>query len=257
MRKTAVVLSLFVLFVAGFVNASMLGFRSLELDFRKHAEVQQRVTWSHADKINLTTEGLKFIGEPSTSAGFSLETSELFALGFSWRPVRGATISALISPPPKPVRLASGAIVYPPLDKFFVRYSPDAKHWSSWQLLVPQKLDTAGNAIWRFQGQILIPEKETTSYDEKLQEYRHLDVAWPGDEHAAVEWIVKNDPQFFEKHLPFIGYLQFLFETSLPGGQAIEKINIDVSYAVGGIFSAPKDKRIYQDRDNTPWNFKD
>ena len=57
-----------------------------------------------------------------------------------------------------------------------------------------------------------IPERELRQYQGYLEQYSKLDVPWTSDEEAAVRWILKQQPDFFERSLPFIGYIEFLFD---------------------------------------------
>jgi hypothetical protein len=71
-----------------------------------------------------------------------------------------------------------------------------------------------------------------------------------------VKWILLQDPQFFSKSIPFVGYVQFLYEISLPAGQRITECHVEASFGVGGMHQPPKDKKLYDERDNIPWRFK-
>jgi hypothetical protein len=67
---------------------------------------------------------------------------------------------------------------------------------------------------------------------------------------------LKDNPDFFSRHLPFIGYVQFFFEGGFYAGQRIESLKADVSYGMGGLHSVPRDKEVYEGRDSFPWRFK-
>ena len=56
---------------------------------------------------------------------------------------------------------------------------------------------------------------------------------------ATGEWIVKKDPKFFERESPFIGYVEFLLETSVHGGQRVGKVDIRLGYGRSGVIAAP------------------
>jgi len=107
----------------------------------------------------------------------------------------------------------------------------------------------------RYAGTLRVPYKEQDAYRSLLREYSRMDVLWASDEEAAVRWILQKDPKFFEKSLPLVGYVQFLFEASLRGGQRIERIRFELTYGAGGMHSPPKDQSVYQTRDG-PWRFK-
>jgi hypothetical protein len=80
-------------------------------------------------------------------------------------------------------------------------------------------------------------------------------VPWTSDEEAAVKWILRRDPSFFSKSLPFIGYLQVLFETQVNGGRRLEHVKVGIGYAVSGLASISKDPKVQEERDG-PWRFR-
>jgi hypothetical protein len=235
--------------------ASILGLQTLELNFKNQDEVSAKARWSNKDKLNLTSQGIGTSGDPAVVVDFAIETRGAFAVGYSWRPIQSANISVEISPPRKTLSLANGQTFVPSAGSLYVRYSPDAKHWSSWQVIELNKGTQKNDGSWKFDGQIGIPQKERKSYQDLLEQYHRMDVQWTSDEEAAVKWILNKDPNFFSRQIPFIGYLQFLFETTLNGGQRIEKIKIDVGYGVSGLSTIPKDKHAEEGR-NMPWRFR-
>jgi hypothetical protein len=107
-----------------------------------------------------------------------------------------------------------------------------------------------------FRGTLRVPYREQARYTELRLEYsRRDDVPWSSDEEALVKEILKREPAFFEKSTPFIGYVQFLYETQLRGGQRMQGLKVEVNWFVGGPHHAPKDESAYKVR-NVPWRFK-
>lgn len=206
----------------------------------------------YEDRINLNGKGLGFDGAVNTAIELSLETTKPFAIGTSWRPTRSAHITVEIVPPKKEVKLPNGQKYTPYSGNFFVRYSPDSKNWSSWQVLEPQK----EKSVWEYAGNITVSQKESKKYQDYIYKYHKEDVPWKSDEEAAVKWILEKEPDFFRKGIPFIDYLQFLLETSLNGNQRIQKIKISVSSSVGGMSTIPKDGKYQDGRSSIPWRFK-
>jgi hypothetical protein len=252
-RKTF--LSIVLLLLSQQSSASILGFQTLELNFKNQDEVSAKVQWSNKDKLNITSQGIGTSLDPAVVVNTSIETLGAFAVGYSWRPIQSAHVSVEISPPRRTLSLANGQTFVPSAGSFYVRYSPDAKHWSSWQVIELNKGTQKNDGSWKFDGQIGIPQKERKSYQDLLEQYHRMDVQWTSDEEAAVKWILSKDPNFFSRQIPFIGYLQFLFETTLNGGQRIEKIKINVAYGVSGLSTIPKDKQAEEGR-NVPWRFR-
>jgi len=154
----------------------------------------------------------------------------------------------------------------------FVRFSPDARNWSNWQVLVrqaprdrPDPKDRA-DATPHYVGRLAVPRRDTERYDEYLRQYRALDVPWTSDEEAAVKWILEQEPDFFERALPFVGYVQFLYEARPYGGQRLKALRFEMGWTVSGIHSpprkgsAPNDLFVLPDgdfyMDFTHWKFR-
>jgi hypothetical protein len=141
----------------------------------------------------------------------------------------------------------------------YVRYSPDLKHWSSWQVLEraePQSIEEKKTPARYYSGTIRVSYRERSEYGQLISEYSHMDVPWKSDEEAAVQWILNRDPDFFGKHIPFIGYAEFLYEGQFRGSQRLQSLKVGISYAIGGLHAVPKDEAVYKTRD-VPWRYKD
>lgn len=256
MKKLLVLSLTTMLFTASNCTAAMLGYQTLELNFKNHSEITTKTKWSHQDKVGLTEEGLGFDGEQTQVVDVSIETVQPFAIGYSWRPAQSAHIDVEITPPLKAITLSNGQTSMPFRGNLYVRYSPDTKHWSSWQVVEALEPVPGKESQWKFRGQISVPQKERETYQNHLYAYYKMDVPWTSDEEAAVKWILKRYPDFFAQQIPFIGYLQFLFENQLCGGQRIEKIKIGVGYGVSGLATIPKDKKVEEGRSDIPWRFR-
>jgi hypothetical protein len=247
-RRVAIVVA--VLAVSPLALATIGGMQQLKLDFTK-ADVAKQATWTKHEKLVRDGRGLRFDAPGTDSLDFSIQTTEPYAIGTTWRPARGASIVARVSPPFAPIKLPNGETYTPYAGSMFARYSPDAKHWSSWQVL----RSTTTAKAFEFSGELGVPRAAASEYDELLTKYGKLDVPWKSDEEAAVKWIVAAQPDFFEKHQPFVGYVQFLYETSLSGGQPIAHVDIDISFAVGGGASKPKDPQAQKNREGA-WRYR-
>ena len=137
----------------------------------------------------------------------------------------------------------------------YARFSPDSKHWSNWQSLIsdhPLPTDPAGSL---FTGDMRVPLRERREYCDLMEAYSKLDVPWTHDEEAIAAWILGRDAKFFERSLPFVGYVEFLFEAPLYGGQRITSLKAWVGYGLSGFRSEPKDPKAGLNRD-VPWRFK-
>jgi hypothetical protein len=238
--------------------ASILDFKSFAIDFTNSSDATAKATWSEPDKLNITTNGLGRDGQANSLRDGWIQTFPL-ALGLSWRPPYGVSVRVSIHPLPLQFVMNSGQTSTPYAGDVYIRYSPDLEHWSSWQVLQhaePQSRGEKENPGRLFSGTIRVPYAERNEYTALLQEYSKLDVPWKSDEDAAVRWILERDPDFFARHLPFIGYVQFRYEAGFHGGQRITSFRADVSYGMGGLHSPPKDESVYKDRDSRPWSFR-
>ena len=62
---------------------------------------------------------------------------------------------------------------------------------------------------------------------------------WSSDEHELSVWIVRQDPDFFAREFPFIGYVQVRVEGETQGAQ-LRSMSIKVSSTVSGLTSLMK-----------------
>ncbi len=232
----------------------MLSANTLLVDFTNSTAAKKVAKWS--DGIEMSKRGLGWAGPANASRDVWIETVP-HAVGWSWRPVNSVSIRAEIFPSGTFIFLRDAThnqVTYPS-GQLYVRYSADKKHWSSWQNLEMERPTAKVNAKQIYTGTVRTPYRERARYDEYLRKYSRMDVPWSSDEEALAKWIVDQDPSFFEKQIPFVGYVQFLFETSLRGGEYLERIKFDLSFGAGGIHSLPKDKSAQENRDG-PWRFE-
>jgi hypothetical protein len=256
--SSAIIITLALVFMASRADASILEFKQLQIDFTNVSDATNKATWSEPDKVTIFTNGLGWDGEAASSRDGWIQTAPL-AVGLSWRPPYSVSVRIAIHPQPMAFVLNSGQKSAPYGGDVYLRYSPDLKHWSTWQVLQraePQSRDEKKNPGRLFSGTIRVPYSERNEYNSLLREYSKLDVPWQSDEEAAVRWLLTKKPDFFSKHLPFIGYIEFRFEGGFYGSQRITSFKADVSYGMSGEHYAPKDKSAYKDRDSTPWRFR-
>lgn len=236
--------------------ASILDFKSLDIDFTDSADAAAKASWSEPGILTITTNGLGWDGEPASLRDGWIKTAPM-ALGLSWRPPFAVSVRVSIHPEIEAITLNNGQVSTPYQGDVYVRYSPDTVHWSTWQVLQPDEPQSSTeiqNPGRLFIGTIRVPYIEMLEYRHLLQKYAELDVSWRSDEEAAVMWILKNDPAFFERQIPFIGYIEFLCEGSFHGGQRITSFRAEVTYGMSGLHYAPENDD-YGDRDSRPWSF--
>lgn len=184
------------LFSGGSARASMIGHAELKLDFGKPDEVATKARWARSDLVRPLEGGLGWEGDASSYHDVWIETSEPFAVGFSWRPVSSVSVRATATwrgPAADGIR-----------GRLFARHSPDGVHWSTWQELEGAE-DNASSGRKSFRGTLSVPRREREAYDERRQAYAKLDVPWASDEEAAVRWMVARDPELFAREKPFVG----------------------------------------------------
>jgi hypothetical protein len=247
---TLVIATVSSLAIATDADAGILGMHQVKLDFTK-AEIAKQVTWTASPKLTTGPHGLTYDAQSAEVIDVVVQTTEPIATGTSWRPTRYVSLRATMSPVATSFKLANGQQSTPTPGNMFARYSPDAKNWSTWQALTSDPA-TKG---YTFSGNLMVSKQDSADYSQLLSKYSTLNVPWKSDEEACVQWILKTQPNFFAKHLSFIGYVQFMYEGSLYGGQSIEHIDFDISYSVGGLHAAPSNPKLQVNRDG-PWRLK-
>ncbi|MBN1151207.1 hypothetical protein JXA84_08330 [candidate division WOR-3 bacterium] len=234
------------------LNSSMIEFKSIEIDFTDSTDVLEKAQWYPQGTLNITEEGLGWDGESASSRDCRIITEPL-ALGLSWRPPSSISVKVTIQPEPESFVLNSGDTSTPYYGDVYVRYSPDLLNWSSWQVLQVSERENPGRF---FCGIVRVPNLERETYSALISEYGKFDVAWRCDEDAAVRWLLSIDEHFFERYIPFIGYVEFLFESSVFGGQRISSFEAEIIYSISGLHTLPKDMSSYEERNSTPWSFR-
>lgn len=233
-------------FMLSFVLMARAGILSGEggtIDFTQPAA---SITFAPADKLQLTQAGLGWDGkEGSVDGSF---TTTAIPVGMAWRPLQVMNVTATLRPATQVVRdgVWNGQL--------YVRYSPDKKHWSTWQPLQVETALQKGTKGVEFKGMLRVPRAESAAYQDLLQAYAKLDVAWKSDEDAAVRWILESQPDFFARQLPFIGYVQFSFEGRFNSGEHATGLDYRTTWGVSGLHFPPKDPEARKSSEG-PWRF--
>jgi hypothetical protein len=238
-------------------QAVILDSKQISIAFTNAADARAKATWAEPGQLTVSSEGLGWDGEGAASRDGWIQTRPL-ALGLSWRPTSAISVRAVIQPPPREFTLSNGQKSRGDAGDMYVRYSPDLKHWSSWQALQraePLSIGEQKTPGRYYSGTIHVPNRERNDYNQLISEYSRMDVPWKSDEEAAVKWILNREPDFFAKHIPFIGYAEFLYEGEFRGSQRIQFLKVEVSYGMGGLHSLPRDEAVYSNRD-VPWRFE-
>lgn len=209
--------------------------------------------WFPRERYTITEGGLGWEGTPT---GQRINGGEVvvhpIAVGYFWRPARSVSIRVEILPGPEELKTPDGKSYWRNAGQLYARYSPDLIHWSTWQPLSP---DSRTNRV--FAGRLVVPGREREEYERLRVEYGNReDVRWSSDEEAAVRWILERDPEFFAGHLPFIGYVQFLFEGEFVVGYRFKSIKIELSFSVSGLHVEPEDEQLKARMWSEPWKYR-
>ena len=201
--------------------------------------IPDEVTWSPS--VSLTDGGLSAERLPPNTSAEVWVQSQPISAGMSWRPPTSATIR---------VEVEAGAKEFTYLHAYF-RYSCDRVHWSTWYNLAPAKLQSSfwpnaapvtngqGIAGPVYEGSLSIPRMAQVAYDAKIKEWWKTRPPWSSDEHELCVWIAGQDPDFFAREFPFIGYVQVRIEGETRGLQ-LKSLSVGVSWSVGGLQSISK-----------------
>ncbi len=217
------------------------------VDFTQPEGAAKMVSWTDVEHVRATHDGLGWDGNANKHRDIIIETRQPTAIGWSWRPVTSVSISAEVvahfhSNKIDPRKVAGD---------LYVRYSPDRKHWSTWQALDYRSQRSRTNPRLRFGGTLRVPRRARQNYQRLLNEFVKTR-SGPAeiDQEAAVHWIVDRNPEFFSQEIPFIGHLQFLWETSIGADTRLRQLKIDIRYNRSGVTSAPPGHN-----DDAVWRF--
>lgn len=234
--------------IGSIATADIIGQTNFEVDLTNADEAKEKLRWLGGEKaLQVTPKGLGWDhpeNDEKVSRDFWIETTKPIGLGESWRPTQSVIITATITPP-----ISSGQL--------YVRYSADATHWSSWQVLnEPRHRQEKATDLETYQQEVRVPYRTQRAFQKELHKYaRREDVPWGSDEEALCKELTAKDPDYFKKTIPFVGYVQFLYEGSLPSGQRIRSMKVRMDWGVGGIHTPPKDGNAYKAHQGV-WRFK-
>jgi hypothetical protein len=190
-------------------------------------KVPDGVTWSRG--VSITENGLsseKLL--PNSSAEVWVQSQPISA-GMSWRPPTSAKLR---------LNVEAGTRDFTYLNAYF-RYSCDRIHWSTWYNL-PSVKPESETSKRNYEGSLSIPRMANDPYYAKMQQWWKTKPVWSSDEHELSVWIVSQDPNFFSREFPFIGYLQVRIEGETSKGLQLKSLSVEVGSAVSGLSSPSK-----------------
>ncbi len=230
-------------------EASGIGTTRLTVDFTKPHEAARQARWDDMDIIRCGAKGLGWgeTKDANTSRESTLFTTEPMGIGSSWRPTRNADIRVKLT--------WTGAQAEKAIGHLYVRYGCDGEHWSQWRDVPAVRTDKP-LATKEYRTHIRVPRATRLRYDAWLRKYAETDVPWKSDEEAAVTALMERSyGDYFEHYRPFVGYLQFMYETEFRGGTHLESLQAGVTWVLPGAHYPPEDKQARQGRDG-PWRWK-
>jgi hypothetical protein len=149
--------------------------------------------------------------------------SQPISAGMSWRPPTSVTVR---------LEVEAGAEDFTYLNAYF-RYGCDRVHWSTWYNLRSLKPQD-GIAAFAFESDLATPRMAQSAYHAKMKEWWNTNPPWSSDEHELSVWIANQDPDFFSREFPFIGYVQVRIEGETRGLQ-LKSLSVKVNSAVSGL----------------------
>ena len=208
-------------------------------------KISPEVTWS--PRLSLTENGLTSKGLPANQSQDVWLQTHAFPIGLSWRPPGSASFSISFDGTLNEDSIYGKA-------RIFIRYSCDKEHWSTWYEAERTEEKKDGSQIYKVR--LWLPEISRERYNDLMREWGKSKPVWSSDETEFCEWLIKNEPDFFSKEFPFIGYVQVRLEkSSINSSQQIRSLTVDHSWAVGGISSIPDDKSKVRKDTDAPWFF--
>jgi len=235
-------------------GATILDFRQLVIDLTDAVDAGAKATWSEPGDVRLTDAGLGFDDDPTASRDGWIETTPL-AVGTWWRPATGVSVRVAMTPAPERITLPNGQETTPYKGFAYVRYSPDRVHWSTWQAMEDAEGRPGAKPGRSWFASVRVPGCAREAYAAELAAYQKRDVPWTSDEEAAVKWITARQRDFFARNLPFVGYVQVRFEGAFVGGRRFTTLAVDVTAAISGMSTIPKDPDATTSRGGDPWSF--
>ncbi len=244
-RNASLVVAISSLAIATTCPAPIEDEDNLTIDFSNEKDAHAKAEWSVPDGCGLDKSGLGC--DVKSAPGWWVKTNPL-PIGLASRPAVGAIATVTITSA-KLYLVGDGPKVAmePSFCDVFARYSPDYKHWSSWQPLVRTEKES-GELI--FKADLVVPTREQEQYDRYLDSYLKSHRDDGADEEAIVRSLLQSQPDFFEHSLPFIGYIQFLLEGPKYQASRIKRFEAEVVWGVSGFgMSSHADL-------NARWRFK-
>lgn len=239
-------------FSASPARAVIRGEESVTVDFTKEEEAERKADWP--EDLHVTSKGLAWTSErvwlPWATHWFRTEP---LALGLAWRPTTAAQIQAVLKMAPDGEVADEKPIAKNREDGLYVRYSADAKTWSSWQAMSRDAQVGEKHSGMGFACELRVPQEARQRYEAVLLQYTRSRMQGSSNEEAAVRWMVEKEPKIFEETIPFIGYVQFLFEGDMANNRRVTEFWAKGAYALSGLHADGDSSETLPDG---PWRYR-
>jgi hypothetical protein len=249
-RDFRILCALTVLLLSGVfqTRASILEAGEEKLIFSSE-KIQKGVTWS--ENFSLKETGLETTELPANQSRDLWIQTHAFPIGLSWRPPSSANFTVSFEG-----SLNDADPNYRIEPQIFIRYSCDKVNWSTWyNFNKTERKDKERFKI--YEGKIWLPALASERYLKLMREWWKTEPMWSSDENEYCEWLLKKEPDFFAKEMPFIGYVQVRLEKmSVNLSQNLKSMTIGYSWGVGGLASIPKDKSKVRKNTEDKWFFE-
>ena len=187
-------------------------------------KVDKEASWS--SNLKITSNGLI----PTYTSwkdydNFWLQTQPI-GVGRSSNPFIGFGFSAFIKGEMKSAK-------YNGINLYF-RYGCDREHWSTWYPLEKETKKTEdGREIYK--GFVNIPKIAREKFEAMKNEWAKTKPANKDDIHELAKWIVIQEPNFFSKELPFVGYIQIRLEAESVESIKLKEIKVEYTIIESGL----------------------
>jgi hypothetical protein len=109
----------------------------------------------------------------------------------------------------------------------FFRFSADGRHWTSWQAFADEgQSDSADiRKTRRYKAVATVSQTQREKFEEYRVKWKQRPESKGSDNEQLISaWIIKQDPTFFERYIPFVGFVQVRIEgTSWPKDRTVMK----------------------------------
>jgi hypothetical protein len=220
-------------------RATVEALQQVVWDFAQPEAVQKLVRWTPSEHIGATPRGLGWNGEANASYDVTVSSRTPVAVGWAWHPVTAVTVWAEVIPPGEFTFGTNSTTVPGTAGQLYARFGVDGRHWSTWQALELEVPRDKQKPRLFFAGTLRVPQHARKNYEARLREFAGTDRPIGVDEGKAAGWLLAKDPTFFERETPYIGYVEFLWETQVKGDQRVRKVEINLGYERSGHIQPP------------------